>query len=105
MQISAKAAPNTLQSGPIAVLGPQGSVCEPNTTSRANRVGQSTVPVLWSSQEFDGDGNFIGNGDQLTSAQVNDYVQPGAGAFFIVMCATNTSSSTAQLNFNLLGGQ
>jgi hypothetical protein len=39
------------------------------------------------------------------SAQVNDFVQPVPGAFTLLMCVQNTSKSTAQLNFNLLGGQ
>jgi hypothetical protein len=86
MQISTQGAaasptPNTLQRGPHAVLGPNSLVCgDPNTTSRANRVGQSSVPVLWR---------------PTNSAQVNDFVQPGPGAFLIVMCGMNTSSQTA----------
>jgi hypothetical protein len=53
--------PRTLQSAPIAVLPPNGLVCgDPEAVSRANRVGASTVPVLWFNQEYDADGNQIG---------------------------------------------
>jgi hypothetical protein len=58
--------------------------------------------VLWYLQEFDGDGNFLGTGNSVTTADVNDVVQPGARAFEIELCVTNTSNTTATLSFQLV---
>lgn len=85
-----------------ATLGPQGNSCAQFATGPAQRIGQSNVPVLWYLQEFDGDGNLLGSGNSVTTADVNDLVQPGPGAFEIELCVTNTSNTTATLSFQLV---
>jgi hypothetical protein len=103
-------APPTLQSGLTATLPPNGVVCGPETSSTANRVGTSTVPVQWFDQNYDGDGNQIGgnypggNFDYVTTTSLNDFVSLSAGSYTLVMCVQNTSASSATVNFNLLGG-
>jgi len=62
-----------------ATLGPQGNSCAQFATGPAQRIGQSNLPVLWYLREFDGDGNFIGTGNSVTTADVNNVVQPGPG--------------------------
>ena len=86
----------------VATLGPQGSACAQFAEGPANRVGQSTQPVTWSVLQYDGDGNLLNTSNSVTSATVNDTVQPEPGAFMIEMCATNTSASTAMLTLQLL---
>ena len=115
--VPSSAPPPTLQSGPIVVLPPNGLVCgDPEAGSTANRVGTSTTQVLWFNQEYGADGNQIGpwgfNGptglpsvfDQVTAASINDFVAPIPQAYTLLMCVQNTSNTTAQLNYNLLGG-
>jgi hypothetical protein len=105
-------APATLQSGLTAVLPPNGIVCDPEASSTPNRVGTSTVPVLWFDQNYDGAGNQIGgdyagpsgNFDYVMAANLNNFVTPVQGSFTLVMCVQNASQSIAQVNFNLLGG-
>jgi len=69
-----------LQSGPIAVLRPNGLMCgDPEGFATVNRVGASTGPALWFDEEFDGDGNQIGGFypggefDYATTANINDW--------------------------------
>ena len=90
-----------------AVLGHQGSACSQFSVyggAPARRIGQSNVPVLWFVEEFDGDGNDLGPGDQVTAATINDVVRPDAnrGAAYVELCVSNTSQLTAQITFQLI---
>jgi hypothetical protein len=69
----------------------------------ARRIGQSSGPVLWYVEEFDGDGNDIGPSNQVAAATINDVVRPNAsiGAFYVELCVSNTSPTPVQLTFQL----
>ncbi|SPE33022.1 hypothetical protein SBA3_1940036 [Candidatus Sulfopaludibacter sp. SbA3] len=89
--------------GPTAAtLGPQGKACAQFAIGLADRIGQSNVRVLWYMQEYDPDGNALGAGNSITTANFNHVVQPGSGAYMIELCATNTSQSTAAVSFQLI---
>lgn len=94
--VSPLAGPNT------ATLGPQGNACAEFAIGSANRVGQSNESVLWYVQQYDADGNALNTTNAVTSANINDVVQPESGAYMIELCVTNTSQSTATLSFQLI---
>jgi hypothetical protein len=85
-----------------ATLGPQATACAEFTISLANRIGKSTEPVLWYMEEYDGCGNLLGDGNTITTTDINDTVAPGPGAYESELCVTNTSTSTATVSFQLV---
>src|SRR5262245_23324209 len=85
-----------------AALAPGGKACGSFGVNQEQRVGDASVPVLWTVTTFDGDLNFLEETSSFTGDSVNDVITLTGEAFYFEICATNTSDETATLSFDVL---
>lgn len=84
-----------------ATLGAGGYFCGPGASGTARLVGSSTVPVRWTVDVVNGDGDFLRTEDLGTSTSVDRLLTPGADEYFNG-CVRNVSSTTATLSIDFL---
>lgn len=83
-----------------ATLGSGGYFCGPSTASPARIVGTSNVPVRWTVDVENGDGDFLRTIDLGTSTALDQLLTPGDNEYFNA-CVRNTSSTPATLSLDL----
>lgn len=84
-----------------ATLGSGGYFCGPSTSSPARILGTSSVPVRWTVDVENGDGDFLRTVDLGTSTSLDRLLTPGDNEYFNA-CVRNTSTSPATLSLDLL---
>lgn len=84
-----------------ATLGSGGYFCGPSTSSAARIAGTSNLPVRWTVDVENGDGDFLRTVDLGTSTSLDQLLTPGDNEY-LNACIRNTSSTPATLSLDLV---
>jgi hypothetical protein len=83
-----------------AALAPGGKACGSFGTNQDRRVGDGTVPVLWTVITFDGDLNLLEETSSFTGDSVDDVIALTGDAAYFEICVTNSSDESASVSFD-----